>query len=50
MQKSATDAEALVPFTEAEEKKETTLIQDFIRLLTRFIEIVTEKLKEFFAQ
>ena len=50
MQKSATDAASLVPFTAAEEEKETTLVQDFIRLLTRLIEIITEKLKEFFAQ
>lgn len=50
MQKSATDSEALDPFITVEEEKETTLLQDFIRLLTRFFQIITEKLKELFAK
>ncbi len=49
MQKCPTDAEKIVPLTAPEEEQETTLIQDFIRLLTRFFEIITEKLKELFG-
>ena len=50
MQKSATDAEALDPFITVEEEEETTLLRDFIRLLTRLLQIITEKLKELFAK
>lgn len=50
MQKSATDPEKLEPFTIAQEEEETTLVQDFIRLLTRLLEIITGKLKELFSK
>ncbi len=45
MQKSPTDPEKLEPLTASEEEPVSTLIQDFIRLLTRLITIITEKLK-----
>lgn len=48
MRKSSSDPDALEPFTFAEEEEKTTLIQDFIRLLTRFFQIITEKIKELF--
>ncbi len=45
MQKSLTDGEKLEPLTAPEEKQESTLVQDFIRLLTRLIQIITDLLK-----
>lgn len=49
LQRCPTDGEKIEPMTVQQEEKETTLLQDFIRLLTRFFEIITEKLKELFG-
>lgn len=46
MCRSEADPDTIIPFTSAETEKETTLIQDFIRLLIRFIQIITDKLNE----
>lgn len=47
----ADDEEALVPMTEGEEpKKETTWLQDFLKLLPRLLKMLVEKLKGFFVK
>ncbi len=47
LQKSAEDGQQLVPLTAPEEKGDTTLIQDFIRLLTRLITLLTELISNY---
>ncbi len=47
MQKSPTDGEKLEPLVNKDEPRKTNLLQDLIRLLTRFLQIITEKLAEF---
>ncbi len=47
LRKSKTDGNTLEPLVAEEQKKETTLVEDCIRLVIRLIEIIAQKISEF---